>query len=105
MIFRGEYMNVESLENSSSPLVGKFNPNLLNTKMIPILTKQEMDAGSDFDMVKRKATAIGRISDINDFVADQKLLYKKYNTNKKPYPNPQFKTSDRPAGYVSQFGF
>ena len=105
MIFRGEYMNVESLENSSSPLVGKFNPNLLNTKMIPILTKQEMDAGSDFDMVKRKATAIGRISDINDFVADQKLLYKKYNTTKKPYPNPQFKTSDRPAGYVSQFGF
>jgi len=105
MIFRGEYMNVESLENSSSPLVGKFDPNLLNAKMIPILTKQEMDAGSDSDMVKRKAAAIGRTSDINDFVAEQKLLYKKYNTNKKPYPNPQFKTSDRPAGYVSQFGF
>lgn len=105
MIFRGEYMNVESLENSSSPLVGKFDPNLLNTKVIPILTKQEMDAGSDSDMVKRKAAAIGRTSDINDFVAEQKLLYKKYNTNKKPYPNPEFKTSDRPAGYVSQFGF
>jgi len=105
MIFRGEYMNVESLENSSSPLVGKFDPNLLNAKMIPILTKQEMDAGSDSDMVKRKAAAIGRTSDINDFVAEQKLLYKKYNTNKKPYPNPELKTSVRPAGYVSQFGF
>ena len=105
MIFRGEYMNVESLENSSSPLVGKFNPSLLNAKMIPILTKQEMDAGSDSDMVKRKAAAIRRTSDINDFVAEQKLLYKKYNTNKKPYPNPELKTSVRPAGYVSQFGF
>jgi len=105
MIFRGEYMDVEALESSNSPLVGKFNPNLLNAKMIPILTKQEMDAGSDSDMVKRKAAAIGRTSDINDFVAEQKLLYKKYNTNKKPYPNPELKTSVRPAGYVSQFGF
>jgi hypothetical protein len=105
LIFKGNYMNVQSLESSNDPLVGKFNPKALDAKMIPILTKQEMDEGADSTIVKRKAEAIGRLEDINDFVAEQKLLHKKYITNKKPYPNPQFQTSTRPAGYVSQFGF
>jgi hypothetical protein len=105
IIFRGGYMNVQSLESENDPLVGKFDPKLLDHTLIPILTKEEIDAGVDSDMVKRKANAIGKGDDIAAFVAAQKLLYKQYQTNNKTYPNPKFTTSDRPAGYVSQFGF
>jgi len=56
-------------------------------------------------MVKRKANAIGKGDDVAAFIAAQKLLYKQYQTTNKIYPNPKFTTNERPAGYVSQFGF
>jgi len=31
LIFRGGYMNVQSLESENDPLVGKFDPKLLDT--------------------------------------------------------------------------
>ena len=105
LIFRGGYMNVQSLESENDPLVGKFDPKLLDHTRIPILTKEEMDAGVDSDMVKRKANAIGKGDDVAAFIAAQKLLYKQYQTTNKIYPNPKFTTNERPAGYVSQFGF
>ena len=105
LIFRGGYMNVQSLESENDPLVGKFDPKLLDHTRIPILTKEEIDAGVDSDMVKRKANAIGKGDDVAAFISAQKLLYKQYQTTNKIYPNPKFTTNERPAGYVSQFGF
>lgn len=105
LIFRGGYMNVQSLESENDPLVGKFDPKLLDHTRIPILTKEEIDAGVDSDMVKRKANAIGKGDDVAAFIAAQKLLYKQYQTTNKIYPNPKFTTNERPTGYVSQFGF
>ena len=105
LIFRGGYMNVQSLESENDPLVGKFDPKLLDHTRIPILTKEEIDAGGDSDMVKRKANAIGKGDDVAAFIAAQKLLYKQYQTANKIYPNPKFTINERPAGYVSQFGF
>jgi hypothetical protein len=105
LIFRAGYMNVQSLESENDPLVGKFDPKLLDHTRIPILTKEEIDAGSDSDMVKRKANAIGKGDDVAAFIAAQKLLYKQYQTTNKIYPNPKFTINERPAGYVSQFGF
>ncbi len=95
MIPLGGYMNIRSLEEKSDPLVGKFDPFALDARFIPILTKEEIDAGVDSDMVKRKAKAIGREDELNKFFNEQLALYKKIKKNKRPYPNPGYSAETR----------
>ena len=89
MIPMGGYMNIKHLEDESAPSVGKFNPEALDARFIPILTRQEISEGKDSDMVKRKALAIGRGDEVEKFFNEQNALYKKYIKKKRPYPNPR----------------
>ena len=89
MIPMGGYMNIKHLEDESAPPVGKFNPTALDARLIPILTRQEINEGKDSDMVKRKAIAIGRGDEVEKFFNEQDALYKKYIKKKRPYPNPR----------------
>lgn len=88
-------MNVQSLESENDPLVGKFDPKLLDHTLIPILTKEEIDEGKDSAMVKRKAKAIGREDELDKFFNEQLALYKKHIKNKRPYPNPGYSAETR----------
>jgi hypothetical protein len=83
----GLYTDLETLVNKTLPAGLLFNPEALDPKFIPILTKEEIDKGAGDAAVKEKARLVGKEDEVLDFYNQQKELQKQYRSKKYTYPS------------------